>query len=316
MPTAIRQKTATPHAAAPPAELHHYKPNSAGAVEPEQTPSQPQGAVRSRLVRAVGVAVLYIAGTVFFTWPIAPQLTTHLLGHLDPPFSSWRLAWVAHRLLNGGPAGTSFFDANIFWPARRTLAYSDATLVQGALAVPLLSGGLTPAGAMNLLTLAGMAASGIAAYVLARRLTGHTGGALLAGAVFAFAPYRLDHIAHLELQWAFWMPLAFWAWHRTLDRGTFRDGLFCVLFVVLQLLSSIYYGLFLITTLPVLGLLSLVARRKWPAWRSVAGLAAGAVLLAVVANAYGKPYRRVEARVGERSEDETRRYSASLVSFV
>ena len=44
---------------------------------------------------------------------------------------------------------------------------------------------------------------------LARRFTGHTGAALFAGLVFAVRAFRLDHLAHLELQWAFWMPLAF-----------------------------------------------------------------------------------------------------------
>ena len=178
---------------------------------------------------------------MYFTWPLAPDLSTRLVAHFDPPFSAWRLARVVHNVSEGQP----IFDGEIFWPARQTLAYSDAMLVQAALAWPLLASGLTPLAVLNVLTLAGVAGSATAAYVLARRLTGHTGAALVAGLVFAFAPYRRDHLQHLELQWALWTPLALWAWHRALDDGRARDGLLCAAFVLLQLLSCIYYGVFL-----------------------------------------------------------------------
>ena len=176
-----------------------------------------------------------------FTWPLAPDLSTRLVAHFDPPFSAWRLARVVHNVSEGRP----LFDGEIFWPARQTLAYSDAMLAQAVLAWPLLASGLTPLAVLNVLTLAGVAGSATAAYVLARRLSGHTGGALVAGLVFAFAPYRRDHLQHVELQWALWTPLALWAWHRALDGGRARDGLLCAAFVLLQLLSCIYYGVFL-----------------------------------------------------------------------
>jgi iron complex outermembrane receptor protein len=44
-----------------------------------------------------------------------------------------------------------------------------------------------------------------------------TPAASLAGLIFAFAPYRFSHFMHMELQWAVWMPWAFWAMQRTLD---------------------------------------------------------------------------------------------------
>src|SRR5271156_5107542 len=53
----------------------------------------------------------------------------------DPLFSMWRLAWVAHQL----PLDPShLFDANIFHPAARTLAYSDAMLLPAFMAAPAL----------------------------------------------------------------------------------------------------------------------------------------------------------------------------------
>jgi hypothetical protein len=287
---------------------HHYKRNPATQVEPD-----PGVRTVSAWRQAAAVGAFYTVAVIWFTWPLGIQLGTHMISHIDPPFSAWRLSWVSWQLTQGAPA---LFDTNIFWPAKRTLAYSDAMLVQGALAVPLNAIGLSAVTIANLLTLGAMAACGASAWLLARRLIGHTGAALLAGVVFAFAPGRIDHIAHLELQWAFWMPLAFWAWHRTLDYGRFVDGLVCVLFVVLQLLSSIYYGIFLGMTLAVLALATLIARRFRIAVPALVGLGAGAVLLGLVAAEYARPYKVVERHLGARNTDEVRRYSATPGSFL
>ena len=235
-----------------------------------------------------------------------------MIAHFDPPFSAWRLARVVHNVSNGRP----LFDGEIFWPARQTLAYSDAMLAQAVFAWPLLAIGLTPLAVLNVLTLAGVAGSATAAYVLARRLTGNTGGAVVAGLVFAFAPYRRDHLQHLELQWALWTPLALWAWHRALDGGRARDGLLCAAFVLLQLLSSVYYGLFLAVAMAVICPLTLMWRRGRLGRGALGGLVAGAVVVAVAAAAYHRPYALARELVGERDLDETARYSADVSSYL
>ena len=295
----------------------HYKRNPAAAVEADaapapDVPSTTRAGVWSvAWVRGLAICAFYTVAVIWFTWPLASQLGTHTISHIDPPFSAWRLWWVSHYLTHGG----SLFDTNIFFPARRTLAYSDAMLLQGALAVPLRAIGLNPVAVSNLLTLGAMAACGAAAWLLAKRLTGHMGGALLAGIVFAFAPARLDHIAHMELQWAFWMPLAFWAWHRTLDEGAFLDGLLVALFMLAQLLSSIYFGIFLGMTLAVLAALTVIARRFRIPGPALVGLGVGAVLLGLVASEYSRPYTAVEKQVGQRDRAEIERYSAKFSSF-
>jgi hypothetical protein len=266
----------------------------------------------SSVKRGAAIVLFYSALTVFFTWPLAPDLSTRVVAHFDPPFSAWRLARVVHNMSRGGP----LFDGEIFWPARQTLAYSDAMLAQAVFAWPLLAAGLTPLAVLNLLTLAGVAGSASAAYVLARRLTGNTAGALVAGLVFAFAPYRRDHLQHVELQWALWTPLAFWAWHRAVDGGRARDGLLCAAFVLLQLLSSIYYGMFLAVAMAVSCPLTLMWRRGRLGRGALGGLVAGAVVVAVAAAAYHRPYALARELVGERNVDETARYSADVTSYL
>jgi len=60
----------------------------------------------------------------------------------------WRLQWFEHALTGGAK---HLFDGNIFYPHARTLAYSDATLIQGVLAAPWLWRGANPVLVYNIL---------------------------------------------------------------------------------------------------------------------------------------------------------------------
>ena len=258
------------------------------------------------------VFLLYTLLSVVFTWPLASGLAGLIPAHFDPPFTAWRLGWIAHQL--GSPG--HLFDGNIFWPDRRTLAYSDAVLLQAVLGWPFAALGANPNAIANALTLVALTTSAFFAYLLAARLTGHRGAAVVAGLVFAFSSYRRVHLPHLELQWAQWMPLAFWAWHRLLDTGRMRDGLLCAAAVLLQVLSSLYYAVFLAIGLAIVGAVTLIARRGRVAGPALVGLFAGAVVIAVVAGSYAKPYAYARVKVGDRSVAETTRYSATPASFL
>ena len=245
------------------------------------------------------------------TWPSVLHLATHSIEHHDIFFNLWRMEWVRHALLTS-PA--SLFDGNQFYPERGVLAYSDAMLVESIIALPLLSAGLPPMLVHNLLLLGAIAASGVGMFVLARHLWSSTPGAIVAGLIFAFAPYRFSHFMHMELQWAVWMPWAFWGLQRTLATGSLRYGLLTGIFMALQLLSSIYYGLFLAVILATVGALQMIAMGR-RAVRAIVVLAAGAAILAITAWVYSTPYRQASARVGVRTTEEMRRYSAVPSSY-
>ena len=276
------------------------------------TPPSVQKWLERPWVTDAGVFLLYTLLSVVFTWPLATGLSELIPAHFDPPFTASRLGWIAHQIGHPG----HLFDGNIFWPDRRTLAYSDAVLLQGLLGTPFALLGVNPNGIANVLSLVALATSAFFAYLLAARLTGHRGAALVAGLVFAFPSYRRVHLPHLELQWAQWMPLAFWAWHRLLDTGRMRDGLLCAGAVLLQLLSSLYYAVFLGIGLGIVGLTTLIARRGRVAGPALVGLCAGAVIAAGVAVSYAKPYAYARAKVGDRTIEETTRYSATPASFL
>lgn len=95
---------------------------------------------------------------VVHTWPLASD-PAHLsrVDNGDYVLNARAISWVAHQL----PRQPShLFDANFFYPERRTLAYSEAMLVQGALAVPLRAAGAGPVMTYNLLFMLGLALTG------------------------------------------------------------------------------------------------------------------------------------------------------------
>lgn len=260
---------------------------------------------------ALGCAVTTLL-TVIVTWPQAIHMTTGVAEHQDSLFSMWRLSWIAHALRT---SPGHLFDANIFHPTTRTLAYSDAMLLEGLLGAPLLWLGLSPVTTYNTLLLGGIAASGVGMFVLARYLTGDTGAALVSAAVFTMAPYRIDHFMHLELQWAMWTPLAFWALHRAIDRASWRAGALAGVFLWLQALSSVYYGVFLglAAVALTIALLATMPRQAAPA---LPGLVLGALVAAVLTIPYAVPYVENARVLGERGLAEVVRYSAKPSSYL
>ena len=284
-----------------------------------------------RRLELAAAATIVTALTILVTWPQARFLSTHVVAHHDPFLSIWRLGWIAHALKT---APSQVFNANIFYPAKDTLAFSDATLLEGVLATPLLWLGAPPVLVYNVLLLAGFIGSGVAMFVLARHLTGSLLPALVAAAVFTMLPYRIEHVMHLELQWTMFVPLTWWALHRLVEHGSWRWGVLTGVFFWLQVLSCVYYGVFLAITLLVFVPALLVAAsriasppRNVTSLRIVGslrnsvsgalpGLAVALVVATVLTIPYALPYRAASQDVGGRAIEDIARYSATPVNYI
>ena len=236
----------------------------------------------------LGLGVGFTALALVMTWPLGSPGARLLPDMNDAFFNIWRLSWVAHQLVHQPAA---LFDANIFYPARHTLAYSDAMLLVGLAGAPFLWAGVPPAVVHNGLLITAMASSAWASAVLAHRLTGDRVAAVLAGVIVGFAPYRFAHLAHLELQWLVWMPLALLAVHALVERPRPAAGLALGACLAAQLLCSIYYGVFL-------------------------ALFAGVAWIALVAAPYLAPYAASRAEHGPRSAAEIAEHSARPADYL
>jgi len=250
--------------------------------------------------------------TAIMTYPQVLHMRDGVHDDGDPLMVTWVLAWVAHQLPR---APAHLFDANIFYPERNTLAFSESLIVPGLIVAPLHWLGVGPILVHNLVFLSGFALSGVGVALLVRRLTGHTGAAMLAGIVFAFPPYRIDHYAHAQLQQTQFIPLALWAFHRLLDTGRRRDGVLLGTFVACQMMSCMYYGVFLIPYMAVVCGTMLVGARVLPRERIVALLVAGAIAM-VAMIPVGRAYLAAREVVGERGRAEVADGSATWRNYL
>jgi len=230
--------------------------------------------------------LVFTALTAVMTYPQMLHLRDGVHDDGDPLLNTWALTWVAHQLPR---APARLFDANIFHPERRTLAFTETLLLPGIVAAPLHWLGVAPLLVHNLVFLSGFIISGAGVAMVVRMLTGNVGAAILGGVVFAFLPYRIDHHPHLQLQQTQCLPFALWSFHRLLRSGLMRDGLLFGAFAAGQVLSCMYYGLFLVPYFAAVCSVMLLADRtrlkeRIPALAGAVAIAA--ILVFPLARAY------------------------------
>jgi hypothetical protein len=256
--------------------------------------------------------VLFTVMWAAMTYPQVLHMADGVNDVGDPLLNTWALSWVAHQLPF---APAHIFDANIFHPERRTLAYSETLLAPAVVGAPLLWLGAGPVLVYNLLLMAAFVLSGVGTALLVRDLTGRPGAALVAGAIFAFLPFRFDHYAHFQLQHTEWMPLALWAFHRFLRDHRRRYAVALGLAVGGQALTSMYNALFLGAYLAVVGGVVLLAGwRQLP--QRVGGLLAAVVLAGALASPVAIAHMRAHDVVGGRSRAEVTSGSAVWTDFL
>ncbi len=256
--------------------------------------------------------LLYVVLTAVMTYPQVRHMRDGVSDVGDPLLNTWAMAWVAHQL-PFSPAHV--FDGNIFFPERRTLAYSETLLAPALVGAPLLYAGAGPILVYNLLMFASFVFTGVGMALLVRDLTGSTLAGLVCGAMAAFLPYRFDHYSHFQLLQMQWVPFALWALHRLLDDGRMRFAVALGVFVGAQGLTSMYNAIFLGTFLTVVGGVLLVtdlarAKARWkPILASIA--IAGALMAPVVI-----VHARARAVVGERARSDAEIGSAQWKHFL
>ena len=266
-------------------------------------------ASRSRAwIRTALIAAFFTGLAVANSYPLAVSPASRIGHHGDALFSVWRLAWVGHQLRTDP---RHLFDANIFYPVRQTLAYSDAVLLPAVVLAPFHWLGIPPVAIYNLALLAAFVLNALASYALVHRLTGSVPAGILAGVIYGFAPFRFDHFDHLEMQFSFWLPLAVLAWHHAVMSEAVRGYLFVAALAACQVLSCIYYGIFLLTWLPLITVVWFV---KTPL---KALKACGWMLLPplLVLALYSMPYLRNRDHLGDRNLGDIKAWSAKISDF-
>ena len=244
------------------------------------------------------VAALFVALTVVMAYPLSVRPASTLQSaDPDTELFIWTLAWDAHAFLHQPLA---IFDANIYYPERRTLAYSENLIGSAFIAAPILWLTGNPVLALNSVMLLSAVFCGLGAYVLGRRLGMGHAAAIVCGLIFAFSPARFLRIYQVHLTTVQWMPFALASLHTYLDGGRRRDLRLAAAFFTLQALTSGHGAVFLVVAVVCLLAYRTALGEPIALTARLRDLGVSGALLFVPTVLVWLPYRRVQVEMGLR----------------
>ena len=249
------------------------------------------------------------------TWPLASSLGT--LGRTqksDARYGAWNVAWVA-RSLTTEPS--DLYHANIFHPHKFTLAYSEANIVAGVVAIPAWLLTRNAQATYNTVVLFSFATSLIAAWLLVRYLTGDGWASAAAASMFAFCPYLFSHLTHIQLLMCAGLPLCMLMMHRLVDAPSPARGVALGSALAAQALACAYYGIFAGLLVGYTAVFYGISRRLGSSRRYWTALTLATAVSVLIVLPFFLPFLRVQEEFHfARTLDDARAYSAFLRSYL
>jgi sorbitol-specific phosphotransferase system component IIC len=264
----------------------------------------------------------YLVVTLAMTWPLATGLARDIPWDLgDSLLNCWILGWNSEhilRALHGDWAALAgFYDANIFYPQRLTLAYSELLLAQTVQGLPVYATTGNLILTYNVVFLATFVLSGLGAFLLVRQLTGDWRAGFAAGLVYAFLPWRFGQMPHMQVLSSQWMPFVLYGLSRYFDTGRGRALAGAGAALVANNLSNGYFLLFFAPFVPAYALWEMARRGRLTDVRPWVGLGATAAGVAACTVPFLMPYVWLRQGTGEhRGIGEVAWFSADVYAYL
>jgi F5/8 type C domain len=195
-----------------------------------------------RKTRPLALATLgYVLLTLAYTWPL-PRHVLHGVAHDagDPILNAWILWWSTKAV----PLTHTWWNAPMFYPATGTLAFSEHLLGELSIAGPIIALTGNALFGYNVALLASYVLCGLGAHFLAYTLTRRHDAAFVAGVAYAFAPYRLAQVPHIQVLSSYWAPVCLAALHRYDRESAMRWAALAAGAWLMQSLANGYYFFF------------------------------------------------------------------------
>ena len=247
---------------------------------------------RLRWGEYVVVALLYAAATIYILDPILDSPSTKMfnpggMASADTILIMWILSWGWHALTTD-PA--NLFNANIFHPVPGMLTGSEHMLGYQPFFGPILGATQNPLLAFNIANLVSFATTGLGLYLLLRHWRVHPLAAFFGGFVYAFSPVRLSALHSLQLAANGFLPLALLFFDRVLFHNRLRDAVGFAVFLVWQVLCSVYIGFFTAIGVALYALSALVTGFRTIRLRGLMYLSAVSLASVVVVGVIHLPF--------------------------
>lgn len=271
---------------------------------------------RRRAATVCLIVVFFILLSFFMTRPVLTRGDEGaIVNPYDPMLQSWTLAWDTRELTRNP---FNLFNANIYFPNSHTLAYTDHQVVNAVLAAPFLAITDNPMQSANLLLIFQFFLCSLGAYLLTTHLTGNRPAGVVAGIAFSYAPYKIAHLAHLNLCSAAWIPLCILFLHKYSKEKKTRDVILFALFFVLQALTALYYAIMLAIAIGLFLLVRFFTYRETFNLKWLLKIAAALVCAFLIILPFLLPYFQVSGEEPnfERSIAEVDFYSSDIQDFL
>lgn len=242
------------------------------------------------------VLILFIGLTILMTYPIAFNINSAVRDTADPLLNTWILSWNVRQITSGD--FWNLFNANIFYPHERTLAYSEHLFSQSLVALPVMLLSKNPILAYNFVFLLSFVTSGFGMYLLVSYLTRNTFAGIIAGIIFAFSPFMFAQLSHLQSITAGGIPLAFLFLHKFFNGEKYKHLLLFTLFYLLQVLANGYYAMYLTLFAGFYILYYIISRRRYGDWQFWAKTGLFVLIVIVVAGPFFYQYLAVRWEMG------------------
>jgi hypothetical protein len=247
------------------------------------------------LRRSFAVFLAFQGIAILMTWPLVIGMSRDVPGDLgDALLNMWIIAWGAEhvpRLLVGQISLQDYWNANIFHPEPLALSFSEHLFGQVVQILPIYHTTGNIILSYNLLFLTSFSLSGLGMFLLVRDVLrdavpadGDTRrervvlcAAFVAGLVYAFYPFRIAQVAHIQSLSSQWMPFALYGLRRYIRLGSRTALVGGTAALIMQNWSCGYYLMFFAPFVPPFAIHEMWTAgclRDWRKWLALGGAAA------------------------------------------
>ena len=261
----------------------------------------------------LALAAALLVGSLVVTWPLVLDLSHSVIDEGDPLLTSWILGWVSRAVFT---QPLELFDAPVFYPEKKALAFSEALILPSLVAAPVIAAGGTPILANNIVYLLTFVLGGWFFYLMCRELQLGARASVLGAIMFGFASFRMD-FSHLQLAQVQYLPLQVLFLNRYFRLRRSRDLAFSWLAVLATAVSCSYYGVYAVLLMALLHLVYLTASLRTISRRLVLTVLMAPLPTVAVLMAYYLPYSQVKEAYGfARTLGSLRAHSADLAEYL
>ncbi len=188
------------------------------------------------------VFIFYSLAVFFITYPLLFNLDTLITGFGDELLIAWIHNWVAHSLFTDP---LNIFNANIYYPFKNSLAYSDFFLVTSILSyIPYLIF-KEPIVFVNFTIISSLILLGFSIYCLSYYLVKNRIASFFSGLLVIFSPAVLDKFVHIQILSIAFVPFAILFFLKFLETKKRHFLTLSMICFVLQTVNSFMPGYFI-----------------------------------------------------------------------